>query len=134
MNLSTNIHRWSLVAVVAIIAAVAILAPAPPAKAAPSIPQDCLNGMITLHKDKDFGGGAPLKFYAGLEWSYMADGWNDVISSACVPGGSWVTLFQDRGFSGVWTTLDARGSSTPKIWTSLSWYWNDMTSSFKSGR
>lgn len=98
-----------------------------------TIPQDCLNGRITLHKDSNFN-GEMIWFSPGLNWYTMASGWNDVVSSVCVPPGAYVTLFQNSNYWGGSVTIDARNSSEPVFWNSMSWYWNDATSSFKSGR
>lgn len=65
---------------------------------------------------------------------FDVSGWNDVISSICVPSGAYITIYQNSYWGGDSTTVDARNSSTARFWTSMSWWWNDATSSFKTGR
>ncbi len=134
MKASFRLRRLFVGAFAAAGLVVATLPAAPvSAQVGVTVPYDCQNGYITVHKDSNFN-GEQARINPGLSWQYMVSGWNDVISSVCVPPGAYITLYQNSYFWGGSTTIDNRSGSSPKFWASMSWYWNDATSSFRTGR
>jgi hypothetical protein len=136
MKAPLYLRRSLLFTFIAIVAASILVQPTPTRAAGVSLPWYCQRGgHITLHKDKDFGGSTLLNG-PGINWYTMVSGWNDVISSVCVPPGAYITLYRHSNYGGGSLTIDARGKSDPMFITNLAeyWMWNDAISSFKSGK
>lgn len=82
------------------------------------------NGQVTFFSENGFNGDA---FTFGLgDYSYLPSDWNNQISSAIIPNGICVMLYEHSNFSGKSLLLTAN-------WSVAYWsdYWNNRASSIR---
>jgi hypothetical protein len=90
----------------------------------------CLSDRVSIAKDVNFQ-GARYDLTAGTEWSSMPSGWNDAISSVCVPYRMKIVLYEHANFSGRTFTIEAWNNSRGVNFFNGEGWFNDKTSSLK---
>lgn len=104
-----------------------VAAPTTPARA-DQYNTSCLADRVTIAKDVNFRGEV-YHLTAGTSWSTMPSGWNDVVSSFCVPYGMGAVLYEHSNFGGRAYRVEARNYSVGvNLFNGDGWF-NDKTSS-----